>query len=432
MKIIKHLFVTLAVMAAIQPLSAQNSQNSAYSRFGYGILDDGASSSQLTMGGVGYAMNNGRQINSMNPASYAAIDTLTFLFDLGVNIRQSWDSEKVDGVDKTGKRFGGGLSYINMQFPLGRYMGGSIGLQPYSQVGYSFGDEIVNGENSHQGSGGINRLYVGVSGRLFKGFTIGANVSYLFGSIINDIYTYGKDASAPSPASTTLFERVLSVSDYDFRFGAQYSVNFARENRLTLGLVYSPGQSFHGKTYGVFYDITAVENNSKEKPDTIGYTRLKGKYTRPATFGAGINYQLGTKVMVEADFTYQPWKKVKYMGIEGFEDESMFNNRWKAALGGQYQPNARGGYFERVQYRLGTYYNRDYIMARGNNVNDFGVTLGFGLPAPINRWTKTVVNIGFEYRRRTSSPQRLLTENYFQVTLGINFNELWFWQNKIQ
>ena len=51
---------------------AQNTVITPYSRYGYGILSDNASSMQRSMGGVGYAMNSGRQINVMNPASYAA------------------------------------------------------------------------------------------------------------------------------------------------------------------------------------------------------------------------------------------------------------------------------------------------------------------------------------------------------------------------
>ena len=45
-----------------------------YSMYGYGILGDRATSMQRQMGYVGYAMSSGRQINVMNPASYAAID----------------------------------------------------------------------------------------------------------------------------------------------------------------------------------------------------------------------------------------------------------------------------------------------------------------------------------------------------------------------
>ena len=50
-----------------------------YSKYGYGILNDQATSAQRSMGGVGYAMASGRQVNVMNPASYAAIDSITFL-----------------------------------------------------------------------------------------------------------------------------------------------------------------------------------------------------------------------------------------------------------------------------------------------------------------------------------------------------------------
>ena len=64
-----------------------------------------------------------------------------------------------------------------------------------------------------------------------------------------------------------------------------------------------------------------------------------------------------------------------------------------------------------------------------NSVRDYGVSVGFGLPTPAG---KTLINLGFEYRHRQASPQALLKENYFTVTLGINFNELWFFQNRLR
>ena len=64
-----------AMLLAIGALSAkaQNREMSPYSMYGYGMLTDNASSTQRAMGGVGYAMSNGRQINVMNPASYAHV-----------------------------------------------------------------------------------------------------------------------------------------------------------------------------------------------------------------------------------------------------------------------------------------------------------------------------------------------------------------------
>lgn len=409
-------------------LNAQNTTLSPYSRFGYGILNDYASSSQRAMGGVGVAMNNGRQINPMNPASYAAIDTLTFLFDIGIDLKQLNSSEiDSEGVTQKGKRFTGGLDYITMQFPLGKYMGGSIGLLPYSQVGYSFGQEIVNGEDSHQGSGGINELYLGIAGKPFKGFTIGANISYLFGNIINDTYLMPYNTSTGA-SMTSLFERVTEVRDYNLRFGAQYSWNIGKRNRFTLGVTYTPPKDFRGNAFAVKYDL-----NSDAAPDTIapGRIKLKGHNSAPATYAAGLAYHWDNRLFIEADFTYQPWSKAKFYEFPDF-DPTRFNDRWKAALGLEFTPAGRGGYLKRVNYRAGAFIDTDYVMVRGNKVKDVGVSIGFGLPAPVNRWTKTVVNIGFEYRHRTSSPVALVKENYFNFTIGINFNELWFWQNKIQ
>lgn len=421
MKLIKPIIVLAALAAGVMSLSAQNDVMSPYSRYGYGLLNDHVSSSQRGMGGVGYAMNNGRQINSMNPASYAAIDTLTFLFDIGFDVKQLWTKEG----DVSGNRFGGGLDYVTMQFPLGKYMAGSVGLLPYSEVGYSFGNEIVNGQDSHQGSGGINELYFGLSGRLFKGFTVGANISYLFGTTFNDTYL------SPNGSSTSLFERVLQVRDYNLNFGLQYSFTLAPKHELTIGATFAPGKSWHGKTYGVYYDISAMQGNNPAPADTVGYTHLKGKFTIPSTLGVGLNYKFNRSLMAEVDFTYQPWANAKYQPIEGFED-SRFANRTKVACGVEYTPDPRGSYLRRVNYRMGFYTNRDYIMALDNNVNDYGVTVGLGLPAPVNRWTKTVVNVALEYRHRSSSPVNLVSENYFQVSIGVNFNELWFWKNKIQ
>ena len=161
--------------------SAQN-QTSPYSMYGYGIIGDRATSMQRQMGSVGYAMNSGRQINAMNPASYAVIDSLTFLFDLGADIsflRSTEDEHHENSV-------GGGVDYLTMQFPIGKHMGGSFGLLPYSSVGYAFGNEITHGTMSNQGSGGINQLYLGWAGE-FKGVSLGFNLSYDFGNIVNDL-----------------------------------------------------------------------------------------------------------------------------------------------------------------------------------------------------------------------------------------------------
>jgi hypothetical protein len=43
-----------------------------------------------------------------------------------------------------------------------------------------------------------------------------------------------------------------------------------------------------------------------------------------------------------------------------------------------------------------------------------------------------MINLSFEYRHREAHPVKLVSENYFQFTIGVNVNELWFWQNKLR
>ena len=99
----------------------------------------------------------------------------------------------------------------------------------------------------------------------------------------------------------------------------------------------------------------------------------------------------------------------------------------------QYRPAARGAYFKRIEYRLGGFVERNYqkiFDAEGAayNVRDYGVSMGFGFPIP---GYKTVVNLGIEWRHRQATPRPLVKENYLNITLGVNFNELWFFKNKI-
>ncbi|MCM1348254.1 MAG: hypothetical protein NC338_02480 [Firmicutes bacterium] len=408
----------LALIFAFTASTALAQIMSPYSKFGYGLLDNNATAAQMQMGGVGYAMSSGRQINVMNPASYAAADTLTFLFDMGVDLTSLKSSETdAGGVKTTDSQFGGGLDYITMQVPIAKRFGASLGLLPYSSVGYSFGSEIRNGLNSRQGQGGINQLYLGFAGRIVKGLSVGFNASYMFGNVINDV-TVRTDGGSES-----LFEQVMQVRDFRFQFGAQYKFNLNTDNAIGLGLTYSPGKALLGKAWVTKYDI-----NNDEAPDTIATARLRHNAELAESWGAGISYEWKKQLFVEADFTYQPWGKVKTLQLKNFEG-TRFADRYQASLGASYTLSQRGGYFKRVTYRAGGFYNRDYMMVGSNHVKEYGFGLGFGFPA---LQSKTIINLGVEYRHRAATDKNLLKENYINIRLGLNFNEIWFFQNKIK
>lgn len=411
-KRIKILTAVALLAAAILPVQAQQT-TSPYSRFGFGLLGDNATSAQTQMGGVGYAMHSGRQVNAMNPAAYAATDTLTFLFDMGVDF--SWYSQKEGSVSKTDN--GGGLDYVTMQFPIGKRMGMSLGLLPYSSVGYSFGSNIDNGSSSHEGSGGLNQLYLGFAGRPFGGLSLGFNISYLFGTTYNDVY------ARSNTAATSLFEQVMQVRDFHLLFGAQYSQKITPQDEVTVGITYSPGKDLLGHSWIQKYDV-----GSDAAPDTLNYISLRKHYSLPDTWGAGVSWTHNQLLNIEVDFTSQPWSKAKLYNTDNFT-ATKYADRYKVAAGVSWRPAMRGAYLKRITYRAGFNYTRDYVMIGDNHVKQYGASIGFGFPAP---GQKTVLNLGFEYLHRQGSPQALVKENYFNIKLGINFNQLWFMQSKIR
>lgn len=252
---IKLLILTVLVSAGVAV--AQN-VTTPYSMYGYGILGDRATSMQRQMGSVGYAMNSGRQINVMNPASYASIDSLTFLFDIGADLSVLWQKE---GELKQ-RTTGGGLDYVTMQFPICKFMGGSIGMLPYSSVGYAFGKSIDHGAMENQGNGGINQAYIGLAGK-YAGFSLGVNFAYSFGNIINDVY------STPNSAGQSLFEHVMEIRDWDVNLGLQYTARLSRTERITAGVTFSPKKSLHGNTWA-----TIQELKHESVPDTVASMKI--------------------------------------------------------------------------------------------------------------------------------------------------------------
>ena len=139
---------------------------------------------------------------------------------------------------------------------------------------------------------------------------------------------------------------------------------------------------------------------------------------------------------MEADFHYEQWADVNYSSMYSAArpnlvifDGMKFNNRTKYAVGAEFVPRMRGSYAQRIAYRLGGHYVSDYLNINGNGVKEYGVSCGLGFPTVEG---KTMINVGLEWMRRSSSPVNMISENYFSVSLGINFNELWFWQRKIK
>ena len=418
----KLLFIALASAFCVVGLRAQNNTNSPYSRYGYGILDDNSFGMGRAMGGIGYGLRSARQINVKNPAAYAEMDSLTFLFDFGVNLQNVWMKEAPTGAKES--QINGNLEYIAMQFPLGKNVAASLGLLPFSYVGYNYGGTIANGAVSRLGEGGINQVYGGISVNVYRGFSLGANISYLFGNIVHNNYIIPSSVNT----SSSISEYKLHVSDFHLDFGAQYALRLNERDKLTIGAVYSPQKTLLGHEYSSrqVYDDSSV--SQIEGADTLA---LKGRYDMAATYGLGFTFARSNLFTVGADATFQNWKEARFAG-----STDVLNNRFKISAGGEYIPDYLSrSYPKRIRYRAGAFYNQSYLKindaANGSSASmrDAGVSCGLGLPI---RSDKSVLNVALEYVNRRTFPQVLITENYLRISVSLTFNEFWFFKRKFE
>src|SRR5690554_7762949 len=135
MNIRKERLLLLFALLTITPVifAQQVGSNSPYGRYGYGLLSNPSVGASDAMGGLSYGLRRSQHVNPGNPASYSELDSLTFIFDFGI---PGHYARLNDGVNQQ-EFYNGNFDYVAIQFPLLRNMGASIGLLPYSKVGYN-------------------------------------------------------------------------------------------------------------------------------------------------------------------------------------------------------------------------------------------------------------------------------------------------------
>lgn len=420
----KHILGAFLFAAFAHLAVAQNNTNSPYTRYGLGQLSDQAFGNSKGMGGIAYGLRDGSQINALNPASYTAVDSLTFLFDGGLSLQ---NTNFTDGNTKLNAK-NSSVDYIAMQFRLRKGLGMTIGLLPYSNIGYNLNaidqktdDSDASNVVAYSGDGGFLQTFIGLGANITKNLSVGANVSYLFGSIDRS-----KSVSIPLISDSYSSTEVdhLEIHDYKLDLGAQYTFNLDKKNKFTLGAVYSFGHTLNNEAY-VQRTLTQVVGTSTQ---TISYEKkdTAATFGIPTTFGLGVTYMYNDKLTVGVDYTMQKWSSVEYMSNGNY-----YCDRSKIALGAEYVPNKTGrSYLSHIKYRLGGYYATPYYKIKGEKaVREYGLTAGLGLPLFRNR---SLLSLSAQYVKMDGLQANLLDENYLKICVGLTFNERWFFKRKVE
>ncbi|MEM6317445.1 MAG: hypothetical protein AAF960_07225 [Bacteroidota bacterium] len=434
----KRIFLTLSAGLVVTLAMAQPQNNSPYSRFGIGeILNQNFTNLRATPGFTN-AYNNPYHLNLQNPASLGFMQMAAF--DFGLYGRGStWES----GV-QSNRNWSGNLSHLALGFTLNNPVndllererrdfawGMSFALVPYSQVGYivqTTGEvpNIGSVGSEFEGEGGTNQ-FVFSNGFRYKRLAVGFNVGYLFGKIENIQNVIFQDLP------TGFQDRFLddfSINGFTWKIGAQYNLVFKNENPkktkvLTLGVTAAPNSSLNTNT-SQFYTRINPAYTVFASDTLVDRSQVKGKATLPGQFGFGALLSGGSKYKIGVNIDRFNWSS-----YQNDAKPETFEDTWRASFGAEFVPDfaSYNKYWKRIRYRIGAFTGTDPRSIDGVQVNEYGVTMGFGLPITLPRQQVSFVNLSVELGRRGANTS--LQETYGEFTLGFTLNDnSWFFKRK--
>ncbi len=396
---------------------AQKSTSSPYSIYGIGDIYKKGFVQTRSMGGLGTAVRLPNTINYMNPASYTSQDSMSFIFDFSISGR-NYTYATSDNEYSTSTYY---LDHIALSFPVTRWMSISSGLLPFSSVGYKISSNRqvadVAYNETFEGKGGIDRFYLGAAVKLYNRLSIGINFSYLFGEIKNTINT---DFDY-SDAYEDQFENTYSINDIWLNTGVQYFDTISSNLSYIVGLTFNTKTKL--KTQNKVNRIIQYPNNIKYSLDTFSTSTQDMYVELPLSIGAGFIMDYKNKLLFGFDYTFQNWSDVKTF------NSSNYSNTHNIAAGLQVTPDKKAlkGYWKKIHYRLGGYYANSYFNVYNQQLNDYGITFGLGLPF---KNTKSTFNMGCEIGERGTLNNNLIKESYINWSVSLTLYDFWFFQSK--
>ncbi len=431
----RRLFKVVSLLIVLFPIGVvgQSYINNPYTRYGVGDIITSGLGYNRSMGGSGLALRPTNQVNYLNPASYTAQDTMSFLFQAGLTGRISKLSSS-EGSDESRNI---NIEYLVMGFPITRWWKFSLGLVPYSRIEYNYLDEPDLGQpeylsSTYKGSGGFNEFYFGSAWEPIKNLSVGINAGYLFGKLKKE-RVFRVNNSDLNPTSIT---EDYTANDFYFKFGLQYHPYFIdkkdRRHRFIIGATFDSKANVKVRINSLDARYFIVNANVYELIDTFAIVDTISNLTLPQKIGIGLSYVFNDRLAISAEYSKQNFTEgLNINRYDRLADYSSYR------FGMEYIPvplsdRRRAKYYERIHYRLGGHFTNTYLAFDETQINDYGFSIGLGFPWRNSQklYTHTSFNFTYEYGVRGTTKNDLLQENYHIFTIGITLHDFWFLKAK--
>lgn len=415
------LFAGLLFLPALLFAQFNNNTSSPYSRFGVGDLQPYSFGRTVAMGGASLASRNSQQINISNPASYTALDSLVFMFEFGLNSKFANYSSDISSNNANDINF----SYFALNFQITNWMAASMGLTPFSDVGYDVmvNDKIANAGDivyRYSGEGSLSRAYLGLAVQPIENISVGANLNYLFGMLNRSSETFFLQSE---DFYNNFKYESMRLRDFSLGLGIQATLPLKNNQKINFAVVLDKPKytGFSTNLTQKILNVT-VGSSTRQDSDTIKYqNQERSSIEFPTSLGFGLSYVKEHKLEINADYYMQSWSKAKFFG----ETNPILTDLGKFAVGAEWIPEKFSirSYLSRIAYRAGAKYENSYLLLGSQQIKDFGITFGVGLP--IYRSNSTI-NVSAELGRKGTKKNNLVLENYAKINLSVNLYDLWF------
>ena len=393
MKKILFCIITLCHPAFI--LLAQNTTNSPTSMFGLGELSTGEGGQYAGLGGAGIALRGNNFVNIANPASLTELAEQRFQIDAGImGAYQSYSQRGATNHSVTGN-----LNNLSIGCRILPRWYGAIFMAPVSSVGYAITlDEEIAGtygstiSSLFQGEGGLSKMGISTAYLFGKHLSIGANLSYVTGTI-TQTETQGSATEETSSYKHTFYADL----------GIQYKWSVDRERFFVAGAVYGYSQDFQ------------QENNlnvsSSAGSEEIDKSLKRYRQCLPQYFGIGASYN-SPRWMATLDYKYIDWNR-----MQSSQSNISFENQHRLSLGGRY--TLGNVYRNPVSLLVGAGINNSYIVIQQKKATEYSLSTGlnFGLR------NNNVLSFGLKYKGQMKVPNGMQRENSLSLFLNITFSE---------
>ena len=399
----KNLMKTLLCILILLPIASQ-AESSVFA-LGPNSLGEHHypySTASLGRGGFSMAVIDSINLNQMNYALWTYVPRTTFTLNFSYQgLRSESPYNRIGSID--GNFFGGFMAIPII--PKVAAFGFGILPKSVNNQGFVISNVGIGAPATQtiKTKGTLSEVQVVGALAINQNLSIGLYLYYILGKI-NDNTRVDYDQAG--------YRDVIVENQYQF-YGKAPSGGVSAFLRMTPRL--SVGAQLKLPTVMTMY-TQQKSISAKQKIEK------KQSITFPVDATVGFSYVPFERWVFGADLDYINWK-TGYK-FNNFPVQNMANN-FRLGAGIEHTPSQRrlASYADRMNYRIGAFYGQLNFLANGNLVNEYGFSLGLGLPIKSG---SSRFDIALQLGQRGDISLNGLSEKFFKLNFSISANELWF------